>query len=147
MDNTTDPLAATSATGDLEQVSTHPAIFGYLFWLFGFTGAHRFYFGKRKTGILWFCTGGLFLVGWIVDLFFIRAMSEQANRRFHHGRVDQSVTWMLHVFLGWFGVHRIYMGKFFTGVLYLCTGALLGFGYVYDTLTLNTQIEELNVGV
>ena len=127
-------------------VSTHPAFFGYLFWLLGFTGAHRFYFGKPLTGILWFCTGGLLLIGWIVDLFFIRSMSEQASRRYHQGRIDQSVAWLLHVFLGIFGLHRIYMGKIFTGILFLCTGALLGMGYVYDTLTLNTQIEELNVG-
>ena len=111
----------------------------------GFTGAHRFYFGKPLTGILWFCTGGLFLIGWIVDLFFIRAMSAEANRRYHRGRVDQSVAWLLHVFLGLFGLHRIYMGKIFTGVLFLLTGALCGLGYVYDTLTLNHQIEELNL--
>ena len=49
------------------------------------------------------------------------------------------------MFLGIFGVHRIYMGKIFTGILFLCTGALLGMGYVYDTLTLNNQIEDLNV--
>ncbi len=34
----------------------------------GFLGAHRFYAGKIGTGILWFCTGGAFLVGWIVDV-------------------------------------------------------------------------------
>ena len=141
---TNHPNTPSAASTDGE-VPTHPPVFGYLFWLFGFTGAHRFYFGKPLTGILWFCTGGLFLVGWIVDLFFIKSMSAQANTRFHRGRVDQSVTWMLHVFLGLFGLHRIYMGKFFTGLLYLCTGALCGFGYVYDTLTLNTQIEELNI--
>jgi hypothetical protein len=36
------------------------------------------------------------------------------------------------------------MGKFITGIIYLCTGGLLGVGYVYDTLTLNDQISELN---
>ncbi len=123
---------------------THLVAVGYLFWLFGFTGAHRFYFGKPLTGVLWFCTGGLFLIGWIVDFFLVPAMANEANRRYHHGRTDHTVTWFLHLFLGIFGAHRIYMGKIVTGVLYLFTGGLLGIGYVYDTLTLNTQIEEVN---
>ena len=25
---------------------THNRLIGYLFWLFGFTGAHRFYYGR-----------------------------------------------------------------------------------------------------
>lgn len=35
---------------------------------FGYLGAHRFYEGKAATGILWALTGGLFLIGWIIDL-------------------------------------------------------------------------------
>ena len=38
-----------------------------------------------------------------------------------------------------------YMGKIFTGILFLFTGALLGVGYVYDTITLNDQVEEINL--
>lgn len=123
---------------------THLAIVGYVFWILGFTGAHRFYFGKPLTGILWFLTGGLLLIGWIVDLFLIHRMAEEANHRYHHGEVDHTVAWILHLFLGVFGIHRFYMGKVFTGVLYLCTGALLGVGYIYDTITLNEQVEEIN---
>ncbi|MFK8111982.1 MAG: NINE protein [Rubripirellula sp.] len=123
---------------------THPALVGYLFWILGFVGAHRFYFGKPLTGILWFFTGGLFLVGWIVDFFFIPSMAAEANQRYHSGRVDHTVTWVLHLFLGLFGIHRLYMGKIFTGILYLLTGGLFGVGYIYDALTLNEQIEEMN---
>ncbi len=126
------------------EAPTHPALIGYLFWLLGIFGAHRFYFGKPLTGILWFFTGGLLLVGWIIDLFLIPDMADEANRRYHSGRVDHSVTWCLHLFLGVFGIHRIYMGKIITGVIFLCTGALFGFGYIYDTLTLNEQVDELN---
>lgn len=36
--------------------------------LLGFLGAHRFYVGKIGTGVLWFCTGGALVVGWIVDV-------------------------------------------------------------------------------
>ena len=51
---------------------SHPSLIGYLFWLVGFSGLHRFYFGKPLTGTVWFFSGGLLLVGWIVDLFLER---------------------------------------------------------------------------
>ena len=38
--------------------NTHSKLMGYLLWIFGFTGAHRFYFGKPITGTLWFFTFG-----------------------------------------------------------------------------------------
>jgi hypothetical protein len=39
--------------------NTHSKVIGYLLWIFGFTGSHRFYFGKPVTGTIWFFTGGL----------------------------------------------------------------------------------------
>ena len=38
----------------------------------------------------------------------------------------------------------MYMGKWISGILYLLTGGLLGIGYIYDTLTLNEQVQEVN---
>lgn len=35
----------------------------------GFLGIHRFYVGKTGTGILYFFTGGLFIIGWVIDVF------------------------------------------------------------------------------
>ena len=133
-----------SHTRDRLDAPTHPVLAGYLFWILGFIGAHRFYFGKPLTGTLWFFTGGLFLVGWIIDLFFIPDMAREANRRYRPGRIDHTVTWCLHLFLGIFGIHRIYMGKIVTGLVYMLTGALFGIGYIYDTLTLNEQVDEWN---
>jgi len=123
---------------------THPAVIGYVFWLLGFFGVHRFYFGKPISGAIWFFTGGVFLIGWIIDLFLVPQMAQEANARYRVGQIDHSVAWLLLVFLGIFGIHRFYMGKVVTGVIYLCTGGLLGIGYVYDLLTLNEQVEELN---
>ncbi|TWU19298.1 NINE protein [Allorhodopirellula heiligendammensis] len=120
---------------------THPVLLGYLFWIIGFTGAHRFYYGKPLTGALWFFTGGLLLVGWIVDVFLIPAMSEEAESRYPPRATDYSLAWVLLVFLGIFGAHRFYMGKFVTGLVYLLTGGLFGIGYVYDICTLNEQIK------
>ncbi len=34
-------------------------------------GIHRFLAGKIGTGILWLCTGGLFGIGWIVDIIMV----------------------------------------------------------------------------
>ncbi len=127
-----------------QPVPTHPILIGYLFWILGIFGAHRFYFGRPISGAIWFLTGGLLLIGWIVDLFLIPSMSEDAARRFRLGPYDYTIGWVLLTFLGLFGVHRFYLGKILTGVLYLLTGGLLGVGVVYDFLTLNTQIDELN---
>ena len=124
--------------------STHNKLVGYILWIFGFTGAHRFYFGKPKTGILWFLTGGLFLVGWFVDLFLIPSMDREADRRFVPGHLEYSLAWVFLTFLGVFGVHRFYMGKWVTGLLYLLTGGGLLIGIVYDFCTLNTQISNIN---
>ena len=41
---------------------------------------------------------------------------------------------LLCLFCGFFGVHRFYVGKIATGVLYLFTGGLFGFGVFVDFL-------------
>ena len=126
-------------TGD-----THSKTIGYLLWIFGFTGSHRFYYGKPITGTIWFFTLGLLGIGWLIDLFLIPSMDRQADFRFQTGPVDYSVAWILLTFLGLFGVHRMYMGKWFTGILYLLTAGLVGLGYLYDYWTLNGQVDQLN---
>ncbi len=123
---------------------THSKVIGYVLWLVGFTGAHRFYYGKQITGIIWLFTGGLLLIGWIVDLFLIPSMNRSADRRYVSGPNDYSVAWLLLAFLGPFGLHRFYLGKWGTGLLYLLTCGLLGIGVIYDFLTLNSQISERN---
>lgn len=128
----------------LQPAPTHSVVLGYIFWVFGFTGSHRFYCGKPITGAIWFFTGGLLLIGWIVDLFLIPSMCETANRRYPPGRTDYGIAWLLLFFLGVFGVHRFYMGKIVTGVIYLLTGGILGIGVIYDILTLNTQVADQN---
>jgi TM2 domain-containing membrane protein YozV len=123
---------------------THSTLVGYLLWIFGFLGAHRFYFGKPVTGTIWFFTVGLFGIGWLVDLFLVPGMSRSATARFRSGRYDYTVAWLLLTFLGFFGVHRMYMGKWLTGILWLCTGGLIGIGVLYDLWTLNDQVTERN---
>jgi TM2 domain-containing membrane protein YozV len=123
---------------------THSKAIGYILWIFGFLGAHRFYYGKPVTGTIYFFTLGLLLIGWIVDFFLIPSMDRQADLRFRAGRYDYNVAWILLTFLGVFGIHRFYMGKWFTGILYLLTGGLFLIGYIYDYWTLNDQLTILN---
>lgn len=129
---------------EAETAPTHPVLIAYLYWILGIFGAHRFYLGRPISGAIWFFTGGVFLIGWIVDLFLIPSMAEEASNRFRPGPNDYTIAWVLHTFLGLFGVHRMYLGKIFTGVLFLLTGGLCGVGFVYDLLTLNDQVDELN---
>jgi TM2 domain-containing membrane protein YozV len=127
-----------------ENQDTHSKLVGYILWIFGFMGAHRFYYGKPITGTLWFFTLGLLFVGWIVDLFLIPKMDREASLRFRAGPLNYTIAWLLLTFLGWLGVHRFYMGKWFTGILYLCSAGLLGLGILYDFWTLNTQVTVIN---
>jgi TM2 domain-containing membrane protein YozV len=126
------------------QNDTHSKLLGYLLWIFGFTGSHRFYYGKPISGTIWFFTLGLLGIGWLIDLFLIPSMDRRADRRYVAGPVNYSVAWILLTFLGLFGIHRFYLGKWITGLLYLCTAGLFGIGYLYDFWTLNSQISEIH---
>lgn len=123
---------------------THSKLIGYLLWIFGFTGAHRFYYGKPVTGTIWFLTLGLFGIGWLIDLFLIPAMDREADLRFQSGDIDYTVAWLLLTFLGVFGVHRMYMGKWLSGILYLLTLGFFLIGVLVDFWTLNDQISIRN---
>ncbi len=127
-----------------QQRTTHSVVVGYLFWIFGFLGAHRFFYGKQLSGVIYFFTLGLLLIGWIVDFFRIPAMNEETQHRFRQGELDYNTTWLLFAFLGLFGVHRMYMGKWLTGVLYMLTAGLFFIGILYDLWTLNDQINMMN---
>lgn len=128
----------------MNQLNNHSKAIGYLMWIFGFMGAHRFYYGRPVTGTIWFFTLGLLGVGWIIDLFFIPVMDREADFRYRPGPLNYSLAWVLLVILGLFGIHRFYMGKWLTGILWLCTGGLIGLGYLYDLWTLNEQVSKLN---
>ena len=123
---------------------THSKTIGYLLWLFGFLGAHRFYYGRPVTGTLWFFTLGLGGLGWLVDLLLIPGMDREADLRYHGGRTSYDVAWLLLTFLGPLGIHRMYMGKWLSGLLYLCTGGFFLLGVLYDFWTLNDQISLRN---
>lgn len=123
---------------------SHSVPFGYIIWFFGFTGAHRFFYGKPITGTIWFCTFGLLGLGWLVDFFLIPTMDREADLRFETGVINYNLAWILLVYLGYLGIHRFYMRKWITGILWLCTGGLFFLGYLYDLWTLNQNISKVN---
>jgi TM2 domain-containing membrane protein YozV len=123
---------------------THSVAIGYILWIFGFTGSERFYYGRPISGTIYFFTLGLLFIGWFIDLFLIPSMAREAGLRFREGRINYDAAWILLTFLGLLGIHRMYMGKWASGILYLCTLGLFGIGYIYDFWTLNDQITVLN---
>lgn len=124
--------------------TTHSLLVGYLLWILGFLGAHRFYYGRQISGTIYFFTLGLLFIGWIIDLFLIPKMNDEADIRYNEGKIDFNLAWLLLAFLGLFGIHRMYMGKWITGLIYLCSAGLFGVGYIYDFWTLNDQISIIN---
>jgi len=135
--------------------NTHSKLMGYLLWIFGFTGAHRFYFGKPITGTIWFFTLGLLGIGWLVDLFLIPSMDRRADLKYVPGPLDYSLAWLLMVFLGFFGVHRLYLHKRVSGIFLLVLGCFAATGmfffipiiaifYLIDLWTLNGQVSAYN---
>jgi len=131
-------------TRPISSNDTHSVTLGYVLWLFGFTGAHRFYYGRPVTGTIWFLTLGLLGVGWLIDLFLIPSMEAKADRRYREGPYSYGVSWLLLTFLGFFGVHRFYLGKWLSGAVWLVTGGLFALGYLYDYWTLNEQVTDRN---
>jgi TM2 domain-containing membrane protein YozV len=71
-------------------------------------------------------------------------MDREADARFVPGRTDYNIAWALLTFLGLFGVHRLYMGKWISAVLYFLTGGFFLIGVLYDFWTLNDQVSSKN---
>jgi len=123
---------------------THSLALGYVLWIFGFLGAHRFYYGRPVSGTIYFFTFGLFLIGWLVDLILMPKLQHDADQVFTLGHINYSIAWVLLTFLGIFGIHRFYLGKWGTGLLYLFTCGFFLIGVIYDYWTLNDQITQEN---
>ena len=54
------------------------------------------------------------------------------------------LLWFLS-FFGALGLHRFYLGKITTGLIWMFTGGLFGIGTLYDFFTLPGQVREANI--
>jgi TM2 domain-containing membrane protein YozV len=131
-------------TQNKREEPTHDVFLAYVFWCFGWMGAHRFFLGHQITGVIYLLTFGVLGIGWVLDAFHIPEMCRESSSFYVHGKKNYNITWMLFVVLGVFGVHRFYLGKWFTGLIYLFSGGLLGLGLLYDLFFLNEIINEKN---
>ena len=65
-------VAASPSVSDSNVMSRHSRLVAIILAaIFAFPGLHRFYVGKWKTGLLWLFTGGLFMIGQIIDMVTI----------------------------------------------------------------------------
>ncbi len=58
---------------------SHTPVIGYILWIFGFLGAHRFYYGRPITGTLYLFTLGLFFIGVIYDFWTLNEQIDLIN--------------------------------------------------------------------
>ena len=61
---------------------------------------------------------------------------------------DPALAYVL--WFGWFmglaGLHRIYMGRYASGILWLLTGGLCGIGQLVDLFMMGRMVEDSNRG-
>lgn len=51
---------------------------------------------------------------------------------------NKFVTLLLCIFLGYLGIHRFYLGKTLSGIIYLCTGGFFVVGVIVDVFLILT---------
>ncbi len=65
-------------------------------------------------------------------------------------RETKSSGWAFLFSLGWFfglaGLHRFYLGRYVTGVIWLLTWGLFGIGQFIDLFLINGMVREENQG-
>lgn len=63
-------------------------------------------------------------------------VSEPSFSQTLKSKKSKAVALLLCVFLGFFGVHRFYVGKIGTGILYFCTAGVCCCGWIADIVNI-----------
>lgn len=53
------------------------------------------------------------------------------------------IAFILCFFGGVFGLHRFYVGKFGTGLIFLITGGLFGIGWIIDLIKIYSEVSGI----
>ena len=73
-------LSTPVGRSDITSMNEKETWVAYLLWFFlGLLGVHKFYLRQTGWGIVYILTGGLFVVGWLLDLFTIPSQVRRAN--------------------------------------------------------------------
>ena len=69
----------------------------------------------------------------ILIIIFLKNKTVIKPKRYNQEMKKSKMTALiLCIFLGYLGVHRFYLGRWKTGLLWLCTMGLKGYGWVID---------------
>lgn len=114
----------------------------------GILGAHHFYLRRYVMGTFYLCTGGGFGIGWVVDWFRLKWLTERTNHpeRFPLGHrqkfVDDACVYAFP--LGFLGTHHFYLERPVWGLLYFVTGGLFGIGWLVDLCRMSCLTDDAN---
>lgn len=101
-----------------------------------FVDVNKYIFFEDVIVFLW----KLSLINVVFVLLFLifndKLQSANNDVKIHKSDKSWLLTLVLNLLSGYFGSHRFYVGKKITGVVYLLTFGLFGFGYVYDFASL-----------
>ncbi|XP_072043176.1 uncharacterized protein [Amphiura filiformis] len=122
-------------------------------------GIQHQYLGRPWYRLAYQLTAGLFLVGWVSDIFRMSTLVNQANAEIELLRSGTSMTEMkrqdiwdcktieAYIFgipCGIFGMHHFYLGRYKYGFLYLFTLGLCFIGVIVDVVRMPTLVERAN---
>lgn len=78
-------------------INEKSTVVAYILWcMLGILGAHKFYLRQPLMGIIYLFTAGLFLIGWIIDLFTLPDQVAEFNDQLYieEGYLEEDLTLM-----------------------------------------------------